>query len=136
LTVVLIVGCGPQYGTIQGKITQNGAPLAKGFVIFVHTETGQPLFMSKIQDGTFATPDAKSGARIPAADYRLFVTPPMEGDKDIELVERVRQLISGKAIPEEWKESSIPEKYMRPETSGWTVRLLSGDNPGLSLEIP
>ena len=110
VSVCVCAGCesgGPPMGSISGKVTYEGQPLAadsQGFVTIVNDKTGS---------GASAVLDASGNYHIPSVrigEYTVCVhsMPPPPGG--------------------EWIKLDIPDKYQDLESSGLTATVKEGKN--------
>jgi hypothetical protein len=121
LTIMLLAGCGKQYGTVpvHGKVTLNsGAMPGRGAVYFTPVEaTGEhPLRPAAAQfgaDGVYRVSSFTGAEGLFPGNYRVHVecweTPPtMDGPPP---------------------KSYLPTKYTRPNTSGLQLAIPTGSAP-------
>jgi Carboxypeptidase regulatory-like domain len=91
-------------GTVEGKVTYKGKPLAGAYVTF-HPEKGKKVFSGKLdEDGTYTAKD------VPVGKARVTVEVKAEKGK-----------AKGKA-----PRVVIPAKYADPKTSGLTADVKKG----------
>lgn len=119
LAGLLMTGCGggPATGSLQGKVTIKGTPVT-GAKLSLRSSAGAGALVDILPDGTL-----KSGDPIPVGDYKVSLVPnPPEplppGTK------------ATKAPP-----TPIPNKFLNPDTSGWTAQVKSGTTT-VNFEIP
>jgi hypothetical protein len=107
-----LVGCGggPTTGSVSGKVTLNGAPLAAGVVLFSNAKTGV---------GASATLDASGAYRIESirtGEYQVAVQPPP--------APAPHEMQPGAAPPT----TDVPAKSQDPATSGLKATVEKGAN--------
>src|SRR5947208_3988055 len=112
---LLLLGCSRGHPTapISGTITYKGQPVPFGKIVFMDTQ-GHTAF-GPIKDGRYSF-------RAPVGDCKIGI----ESDEE-KLPEDTRQRKSarpGMVVPK----SSIPEKYLRPDKSGLTVKVENKEN--------
>jgi hypothetical protein len=124
VTPLLLSGCGGAgdvdygpLGTVSGKVTFQGAPLAEGQIL-IEKQGGGGSGGAEIQpDGTYKVVDTKGGVSV--GTYNVSIVPPTV-EKDL-----------GPNTPptQEPKEmANLPKKYHTFETSGLTVEIKEGEN--------
>ena len=111
---ILLSGCGAASGpgmtAVSGTVTLDGKPAGPGTVAFVPVNgTGNPATGNISASGSFQMSVHKPGDGVYPGDYKVAVTiekTPAHGDE------------KGNLYPPTY---SSPEKYMNPETSGFTI---------------
>ncbi|MEX2172364.1 MAG: hypothetical protein WD851_23795 [Pirellulales bacterium] len=71
IALALLAGCNsqPTQGTLEGKVTLDGAPLKSGLIRFVPTDGQTPTADATITDGTFR-------ATVPPGEKRVEINAP------------------------------------------------------------
>ena len=120
LLPLLLSGCGDgsPTGSLSGKVTINGNPVAGAKVSMISSKSGSGALIDIGADGSFQSRDP-----LPVGSYKVAIVPnPPEpaapGTK------------AAKGAP-----SEIPEKYQRPESSGFSAEVKAGRNEA-SFAIP
>ncbi|MFG0261455.1 MAG: carboxypeptidase-like regulatory domain-containing protein [Novipirellula sp. JB048] len=115
-----VIGCGSSglpTGNVAGNVTQAGAPLAAGTVTLLNSETGV---------GASAELDPTGGYRVESVrtgEYQVAIQPP--GAPSPEEMEAGIQM----------KNSTIPDPYRDPQTSGFRMVVSQGENTA-DFDIP
>ncbi len=76
--LLAVLGCGDRLYPVRGTITlSDGAPLAKGLVIFERIEGGKPLTArGNVQsDGRFELSTTNPGDGVPLGRYKMVINP-------------------------------------------------------------
>src|SRR5438128_547997 len=106
-------GCGQRLYPVHGRVTlEDGAPLAKGVVVF-EAEKGGPAVTARGDiktDGIYQMGTFRPGDGAPAGKYRVLVNP-------IDLSD----------TPDEEKKLPFDAKYLKFETSGLTYEVKPTD---------
>ena len=105
-------GCGPvgpPTGSVSGRVTYNGQPLATGVVTFINEKTGSGASSDLDSSGSYHIESIRTG-KYNVAVHRH--PPPLSEDP---------------RVFENWK-LSIPDKYQDTQTSGLTVTVEEGRN--------
>lgn len=121
-----IVGCGggdsapiPEpggpKGTVKGKVTVEGKPVAGGSIFF-HSGKGTPLTGEVSAAGDFEL-QGLNGKSVPSGQYKVSLGLPTA------VVEMTPENPSGSA-----KKSDIPDKFLDPFTSGVDIEIKAGAN--------
>jgi hypothetical protein len=114
---LLIAGCGKnELGTVavSGTVTFDGKPLDNGTVRFVPVDQKGRMALGKIlEDGKFVLATAGSDGVIPG-EYKISI---QSQKMTAEVPAKDRELGIG------GKESAIPDKFTKPETSGLTEKI-------------
>jgi hypothetical protein len=76
-------------GTVEGKVTFDGKPLAKGKVVF-HPQKGKPIEAELKEDGSYAAKDVPVGA-TPVTIVKEGVPPRYSDPKKTELTFEVKK---------------------------------------------
>jgi hypothetical protein len=121
VTMVLANGCTggtkAPTGTIKGKLTYKGSPVPNGTVVQFSGGRGGGNG-TVTADGTFTVQGIEVGK------YQVSVAPPPAFPSD----PRAAMEASLKATPAGGETKAVPEKYLRPETSGETFEVKAGAN--------
>lgn len=115
-----VVGCGtrvpanPTTYAVHGKVTLDGAPLTRGWVKFQPASPGKgvPAEGEIKADGSYEARAFVGQPGTTAGEYKVSIAPisgPQEGD------------MTAEKLP-------VPEKYLKPDTSGIQKTVSSGDN--------
>lgn len=117
--LMVCIGCSRELptGSVAGKVTFQGKPLAVGTVLLVNPATGI---------GANAVLDPSGGFRIEGVrtgEYQVAIQRPPAPPPD--------EMAAGK----EWTPSPVPDKYQVPDTSGLTVTINEGENTA-DFDIP
>lgn len=126
-----ITGCGPggaPRGSASGKVTVGGKPLTHGSVLFESADGKSNVIAPIGSDGSFTAATA-DGAGLPVGDYLIGVSP-------IGVAATVDAPPLVGSAPIESKDPPIPEKYLKPATSGFKAKISAGTNPPIQLDIP
>jgi hypothetical protein len=112
-TVAALSGCGssPRMGTVSGKVTLQGQPLAAGTVQFTNEKLGAGA--SGVLD---ATGTYRVETPLPTGQYEVMILPPPPPAP--------HEMNKAATLPR----SSIPAKFQNPKTSGLTATLQEGAN--------
>lgn len=115
----LSIGCrgktnGKEMGTVTGKITVEGQPLANARVNYVSSQIGAGASGELKEDGTYTLEGP-----IPVGTYKVFLTPPGLGD-----------IPAGdpRAANIPTKLTGVAKKYQSAATTGWTAQVKAGKN--------
>ncbi len=132
---LVLVGCGggagkaKPTGSVTGKVTLNGTPLANGTVVFFAAKAGDTAAGVLKSDGSYSLMYMK-GFSVPAGDYRVAVTP---GTPDTTAPDPTDLM----KAPEKYevKPSDIPEKFRNPDTSGLIAVVKEGSNNNTNFDL-
>jgi len=133
LLAVGLSGCGGggisgAKGTVSGKVTVDGAPLAKGTIIFVGENNGDTASAILNSDGTYALKYG-DGFSIPAGDYRVAFTASNAGETPPDPMALMDN-------PEKYKPNTqIPAKYLDSKTSGLVSVVNAGSNSDVNFDL-
>ena len=128
----LIPGCGGHefgaLGSVSGKLTLDGKPLASGTkVIFMQPTQGYSGFGITNAAGEYSIEWRRSGTTydgLPVGNYQVMLV--SAGAVDIDDVSAEDMLAGGpKQSP---AKADIPAKYLRTSTSGLTYDIAEGEN--------
>lgn len=126
LGMLVTAGCSnPTVGTVAGKVTLGGQPLAEGSVVFEDRMAGISVQAPLASDGTY-TVRTYDRDGLPPGAYQVAVTPTVASDGETPLA------IEGKDPP---PPSPIPAKYRSVKTSGLTATVKAGDNPPFDFDL-
>jgi hypothetical protein len=120
LFALFIVGCGPSFHTVRGKVVfPDGSPLEGGWVNFEKTEGDPPPSAdSPVEaDGTFELRTAKPGDGVPAGKYRVLVKA-----KEWTLAESKRRTFRIHPKFESFETSGI-ELVVEPKTNFFEIKV-------------
>ncbi len=122
-------GCGGPtgpHGTVHGKLTYNGGPVAPGTAITFVGDNGAGAAGAVGEDGAYylSTPQ---GNAVPVGKYKVVLIPPKSG---AELSPEEAMEASMKAGKDGVKEPPppFPKKYMNPVTTPASYDVKEGDN--------
>ena len=114
LATVFLAGCSPATGTVQGKITVNGTPLAAGLITFQSEVGNHDAFSAPVKDGRYETGPTPAGPCKVTVIHSSVVRPAARGS------DLGRTRTAGVV--------EVPEKYGRADTSGLTFSIKPGAN--------
>jgi hypothetical protein len=116
-------GCGGA-GRVSGTVTKDGQPVRSGVITFVSRDGKGTALASIKKDGTY------TAANVPVGETSVILVNAME-EPDFTGPVTVSDAAkpSGKRAPPPKAPIAIPDKYGKPETSGLTLTVRSGDNP-------
>ncbi|MBN2295991.1 MAG: hypothetical protein JXM70_26400 [Pirellulales bacterium] len=122
-----LTGCGKkrELAPLSGKVLYKGQPLRFGTVVFEH-EYGQPATGAIQPDGTFTLTTRGEGEGTAVSTSRVRVAC-YEGQNPSSQAAAGEVATLGRSL--------IPEKYTSFETSGLSVRVRSGANDPVILEL-
>lgn len=133
LVVMVTLGCsrGPNYGptgTISGKLTMDGEPLAEGTqLLFMQMDAGYAAFGATDADGNYEIIWIRDGARkreVPTGVYKVLIQPPAIGT-EVELMTADQMLEGGDVAP---AKPDFPSRYQQHSTSGLEYTVTEGPN--------
>lgn len=126
--LLLVAGCGaPPVGTVQGKVTRNGAPVGAGSIIFQNADGTVSMSANLNPDGTYVV-ESIDRAGLPPGDYKVAVSPSKIGSGEVVLAVAPGQTPAGPP--------PIPAKYHSVETSGLSAKVAAGENPPFNFDLP
>jgi hypothetical protein len=110
----LTAGCSQNdWGTLEGRVQLNGAPVGPGTIMLEPVEGDRPGAMATFgEEGEYTVMSAGRKEGAPAGEYRVTIH---GGDA-----------LSEDANPR--AKSNIPPKYAQPDLSLLTVKIEPGDN--------
>ncbi len=128
LLVVMLsaVGCGPNVGTVKGRVTLKGAPIGDGSVIFQGASANVSVSGNLKPDGTYQIVAANMPG-LPPGDYKVAISPSKIGTGEAPLA-----IAPGQA---EVVRVMIPQRYHSTETSGLTATVQAGENPAFNFDL-
>jgi len=127
------LGCriGPDYGptgTVAGKLTMDGKPLAaQTNVVFMHPEKGYLAYATTDAEGKFQITgwhdgNQKNGPELPVGIYRVMIQPPAS-----QTAEPTAEEMLANPRPQAPK-VEFPQKYRQTHTSGLEYEIKPGAN--------
>jgi hypothetical protein len=118
LAILVAVGCGPQFGTIEGTVTVDGKPANKGSVIFSSADNRSAS--GAIQpDGSYLVEN------VPVGEVRVSFLQMLGGPARPGPLQNVPGLDEAPSTPAA-KPVPIPRKYLNVETSGLRYTVTGG----------
>jgi hypothetical protein len=123
------IGCGGvdygPTGTITGRLTMGGKPLAAGTAIsFMQMEKGFLAFGTTDADGKFRV-DSFNGGDMPAGKYKVMIAPPAaEAPKAVSAEEAFEK----PELVDPVVKAEFPKKYRDTNTSGLEFDVKEGAN--------
>lgn len=129
--LALLPGCsdrGISHGEVSGKVTLRGQPMTVGSIHF-HQVNGTLVRVANLEpDGSYVV-RAYDSLGLPVGAYRVAVSPLPTSQTDDEVpIGTPLDSAPYQAA------SSIPEKYLSPETSGIQLNVVEGKNQ-LNVEL-
>lgn len=130
--LLTVCGCASEEsrGTVTGKVSINGVPLAEGTIFFENQAKGVALTGQIKSDGSFTLASYK-GAGLVVGSYKVAISPEgmlMSAD-EIPLVGK------NPRKPKDVKKSPLPEKYFKTSTSELTAEIKEGSNPPINFDL-
>ncbi len=109
-------------GTVQGKVTLEGAPVTSGVLFFIGESITDTASAEIQSDGTYTLRYA-GGFSVPVADYRVSIG---AANKDAPPPDPAALM----ATPEKFevKLPPVPKKFLDPSTSGLIASVKEGQN--------
>lgn len=106
--------CGPtvKTGTVKGKVTLAGKPVAGLLLNIVQPSKGIGASATLDETGTFSIPE-----ELPVGDYNVSLTPLVPIPPT-----------PGQPLPKYVPPSVIPKRYTQEETSGLKIEVKPGEN--------
>lgn len=119
-SMLLATSCSSgKLGSVSGKITVNGKPIARGLITFLPQGEKNDPASAAIIDGVYDT-----GMTIPAGLCKIYIIPssskPQEAAGGNDLVPRPK-------TPAGRDPNAVPTKFQNADTSGLTVTVKSGE---------
>ncbi|VTS05677.1 hypothetical protein [Tuwongella immobilis] len=132
-SMVGLIGCGGvPTGTVKGKISYNGQPIANGRVIFVCFGGDAPSITGYVRNGEFTVEKVPYGkVQVTAASDIVKRNRVANMPKDIQTPGEGEE--SGAPPRVEGKDVALPSKYGVPATSGMEFEM---DSPQKIVEFP
>jgi hypothetical protein len=118
-----LCGCGGS-GRVSGTVTRDGHPVRAGVITFVSKDGKGTALASIKKDGSY------TAANVPVGDTSVILVNAMEEPDftgPVSVAEAAKP--SAKRAPPPKPPIAIPDKFGKPETSGLTLTVRSGDNP-------
>jgi len=122
-----VAGCSsrPPVGEVTGQVTYKGQPVTDGVIVFNNEAKGVFMTAKLDKEGNYVFHTAR-GAGLPIGSYQVSITPP-------------RPDLPFGAPPQPPPENpdypNIPEKYRKPETSGFTAEVQQGANESFNFNM-
>ena len=127
LVLAGVPGCGESSGpsgSVSGKITNQGQPLAAGTVVTFMSDTGAVGTAIVEEGGTYHVKTTE-GDELPVGEYKVSLSPPIPPPVDPAAAMKASAESGGKPPEDNW---NVPDKYRQGATSGWTASVKEGDN--------
>jgi hypothetical protein len=127
-------GCdsqGPPRGSVKGRVTYEGRPLAGVTVVYESAELGVSQTAATDDDGRYAF-SAYNAAGLPVGSYKVAVTPGQFLKPGEEIPFAVP--VDGKAAPKKTP-PSFPVRYTKAATSGFFAEVKAGDNHPFDFDL-
>lgn len=125
--LVSVLGCGGgssgPAGTVQGKLTYNGAPAVPGAVVSFLGESGAAASGATRADGSYTLT-----AAVPVGKYKVIVMPPATGPQMSPEEAMEASAKAGGNLPIPASASVIPKKYQNPTTTPDSRDVAEGKN--------
>lgn len=129
-----LVGCsggtdfGPM-GSISGRLTMDGQPLAEGTqLLFMQMDAGYAAFGQTDAEGNYRIVWAREGDRkseVPTGVYKVLIQPPAVVDTEAMSAE---EMLEGNYDDAEPAAPAFPKRYQQHSTSGLEYTVTEGDN--------
>ena len=134
-------GCGPggysgPTGTVSGTVTLNGEPVPAGCGVAFISDEGHTASGTVAAGGSYQLSAGGEGNEVPAANYRVCITPPAQADASGADYDKMMEAESAEGAPEEATEAAvevIPAKYQTTTTSELSFQVKAGSN---TIDIP
>ena len=131
-------GCGPggfsgPTGTVSGTVTLNGEPVPSGCSVAFVSDDGHAASGTVGAGGKYELSVAGEGNNVPAATYKVMISPPSAGEvSDADYDEMMEEESAGAGGEAEAKTQSekevIPAKYQSTGTSELSFEVKAGSN--------
>lgn len=120
--LIVLAGCAEHEprGTVAGRVTLQGEPVAGGTIAFSSDETGTHMTATISADGTYRATSA-DGAGLRVGLYRVFLYPPLAAPTG-------PWRLPGPDVPPPKFDPRWPARYHDAETSGLTLQVAAGEN--------
>lgn len=119
---VALSGCGGRTGTVSGRVTYKGSPVARAQVD-VHPQNGAPRTAVTDDQGNYRIDG------VPVGPCKVTVIPfPESSEADRLGSAFFRAARTGPTLPKE-SPARLPAKYAAPDSTPLTLDARSGDNP-------
>ncbi|MEO8493524.1 MAG: hypothetical protein ABI614_00530 [Planctomycetota bacterium] len=133
VVVLALAGCGGgeggfsgPTGTVSGKVTFNGTPIAEGSTVTFISQEGYAAAGTIAADSSYKL-IYNGSEKIPAGTYKVQFSPPPAAATD--------QLVDpSKPLPEAPVEP-FPSKYAASSTSGLEFIVKEGENPPIDIDL-
>lgn len=133
VAVIGILGCGGgrlppgETGTLSGKLTRDGKPVAKGTsIVFFDDKTGAVATGVADDNGAYVA-EMKGELKVIVGVYRVSVTPPNQ-TAGMSTEEAMKASIEGKLKSNDEVLKQIPVQYRSPENSKTVFEVKPGSN--------
>ncbi|HUT88246.1 MAG TPA: carboxypeptidase-like regulatory domain-containing protein [Thermoguttaceae bacterium] len=139
--LLFCVGCSPggysgPVGTVTGTVTLNGEPVPAGCTVTFISDDGHAASGKVGPGGSYQLSAGAEGNNVPAATYKVSITPPGKADASEADYDKMMEAESaGEASQEETQpaEEVIPAKYQTTGTSGLSFEVKAGSN---TIDVP
>lgn len=133
--VLILPACGGKSGgltgptgTVTGKVTMKGQPVANANIVFYGTR-GDTAVGTLGADGTYSL-RYQAGFSVPVGDYRVAITKGPAPDAPVPNPEDIMAKPPVAAV-----DKSIPDKYRDPGTSNLIAVVKEGSNSGVDFDL-
>lgn len=125
LVSIVIIGCGTsdRTGTVQGKVTLDGASYSGASVVFINLETGKGGAAEIQSDGTF-----RIETPMPVGSYTVYLEPKAAASEPTD------PSVAGFESATSEIDESVPAKYWNEAESDIKIEVAEGTND--DVEIP
>lgn len=123
---LVITGCSSSdpAGTVEGKVTLDGAPYTGASVVFISLETGQGGTAEIQPDGTF-----RIETPMPVGSYKVYLEPKTGA------TEPADPSVAGFESTVSEVDNSVPAKYWNEADSDITIDVAEGANEGVTIPL-
>ncbi len=120
-------------GTVRGRVTLAGKPLAGATVVFENRAVGVAQSATLDDDGRYEFLNYAAGG-LPAASYKVTVS---SGRSMLpgEEIPRLSPVAKGPVTPPKRAPTAVPDKYAKAESSGLSAEVKAGDNPPFDFDL-